>query len=57
MTSVGTGGAHVPLAGHKIENCGAASPILAPGTRPEKQATYGHNTVVVRLLAKEKVVS
>ena len=44
------------LVEHATENCGVASPILALGTRPEKQATCGRSTVVVRLLAKEKVV-
>ena len=44
------------LVEHATENCGVASPILALGTRPESQATCGRSTVVVRLLAKEKVV-
>ena len=44
------------LVEHATENCGVASPILALGTRPENQATCGRSTVVVRLLAKEKVV-
>ena len=44
------------LVEHATENCGVASPILALGTRPEIRAFCGRSTVVVRLLAKEKVV-
>ena len=44
------------LVEHATENCGVASPILALGTRPDRQASCGRGSVVERLLAKEKVV-
>ena len=45
------------LVEHATENCGVASSILALGTLGQKiWPTCGRSTVVVRLLAKEKVV-
>ena len=42
---------------HTTENRGVPSPILGLGTRPDRMVVVcGRSTVVVRLLAKEKVV-